>query len=563
MNSVLFFLIYVCHITYALPEQGKFVKQWTKDTHIVYVSKSLFNQSSIHLKVHCSSDDDILVNWVLRFSPCAEEFAEAEGNEDKILAHFDKPEKSQVSSEYYQVVSYKQSLDKRMHSCSEKIIYGEYNPRGATVVTEKYTHTDHMEDSIIRRDGQKTDNSSVKDIRPSIPQDLISYTWQDGSYLLAVQLTCGSKPNKLPCNLQAEVTIEMKSWYGYLSAIERPLLIFYGCMCGVYCIYSLFWLVVSACYWRDLLRVQFWIGGVIFLGLLEKAFFIAEYQTINNKGVSVAGAVWFAELVSCLKRTLARLLVMVVCIGYGIVKPRLGAALRQVVILGVAYFLFSIIEGTMRVMQPRFQLSRKTFWTVIPLAITDAIIFVMTFTYLVQTIRQMRMRRNTVKFSLYRHFSNLLIILVLASVVFMGWSMYDHKLFPCIKNWRELWVDEAFWHLLFSIMLAVIIWLWRPSKNNIRYAYSPVLDADNMEGLSDDEVADTNDEVNMENVTSGDIRRKPRDNGNTVKKSGSTVDDDLKWIEEHIPASVAERSFPLLDSDEERQDSKLLASKME
>ena len=47
-----------------------------------------------------------------------------------------------------------------------------------------------------------------------------------------------------------------------------------------------------------------------------------------------------------------------------------------------------------------------------------------------------------------------------------------------ISDWRDLWVDEAFWHLLFSILLLCIMILWTPSKNNQRYAFTPLLDAE-------------------------------------------------------------------------------------
>ena len=55
---------------------------------------------------------------------------------------------------------------------------------------------------------------------------------------------------------------------GYLSIVDWPLLPFYGVMCGIYVCMGIGWLVVSAMHWRDLLRIQFWIGGVIFLGIL-------------------------------------------------------------------------------------------------------------------------------------------------------------------------------------------------------------------------------------------------------------------------------------------------------
>lgn len=55
-------------------------------------------------------------------------------------------------------------------------------------------------------------------------------------------------------------------------------------MCVVYILYALLWFVWSSCYWKDLLRIQFWIAGVIFLGMIEKAVFCAEYQNTNSVG---------------------------------------------------------------------------------------------------------------------------------------------------------------------------------------------------------------------------------------------------------------------------------------
>ena len=116
-------------------------------------------------------------------------------------------------------------------------------------------------------------------------------------------------------------------------------------MCIVYVLFGALWLFWCACYWRDLLRIQFWIGAVIILGMLEKAVFYSEYQSIRYKGdygglmsefgryllfavsnghfdprTTVQGAVIFAELLSALKRSLARILVLIVSLGYGIVR---------------------------------------------------------------------------------------------------------------------------------------------------------------------------------------------------------------------------------------------------
>lgn len=91
-------------------------------------------------------------------------------------------------------------------------------------------------------------------------------------------------------------------------------------MCLVYVVMGLAWLIVSFLQWRDLLRIQFWIGGVILLGMLEMATFYAEFSSINSSGSCDQSTVLLAELVSCGKRTLARMLVIVVSLGFGIVK---------------------------------------------------------------------------------------------------------------------------------------------------------------------------------------------------------------------------------------------------
>lgn len=54
---------------------------------------------------------------------------------------------------------------------------------------------------------------------------------------------------------------------------------------------------------------------------------------------------------------------------------------------------------------------------------------------------------------------------------------FSFACFIFLQDWKELWVDEAYWHLLFSVLLIVIMILWRPTNNNQRYAFTPLLDA--------------------------------------------------------------------------------------
>ncbi|XP_012512214.1 PREDICTED: transmembrane protein 87B [Propithecus coquereli] len=370
-----------------------------------------------------------------------------------------------------------------------------------------------------------------------------------------------TKTENLDCNNDLQVfpslnviSLSMIGPHGYISASDWPLMIFYMVMCIVYILYGILWLMWSACYWKDILRIQFWIAAVIFLGMLEKAVFYSEYQNINSTGLSTQSLLIFAELISAIKRTLARLLVIIVSLGYGIVKPRLGTVMHRVIGLGLLYFIFAAIEGVMRVIGGSNHLA--VLLGDIILAVIDSIFIWFIFISLAQTMKTLRLRKNTVKFSLYRHFTNTLIFAVLASVVFMVWTTKTFRIAKCQSDWMERWVEDAFWSFLFSLILIVIMFLWRPSANNQRYAFMPLIDD------SDDEIEEFM--VTSENLTEGIKLRVSKSVSNgTAKPTSDNFDEDLKWVEENIPSSFTDVALPVLvDSDEEIMTRSDMAEKM-
>ncbi|KAG6935613.1 transmembrane protein 87A [Chelydra serpentina] len=391
-------------------------------------------------------------------------------------------------------------------------------------------------------------------------RNAVIQTGKDGPYIFIVQIGISAlnmkrreiiRPSSDPKESLFTMTVELKGPYEYLSLTDYPLMIFFMVMCIVYVLFGVLWLAWSACYWRDLLRIQFWIGAVIFLGMLEKAVFYAEFQNIRYTGESVQGALILAELLSAVKRSLARTLVIIVSLGYGIVKPRLGVTLHKVVTAGVLYLLFSGMEGVLRVTGAQNDLASLAF---IPLAFLDTALCWWIFISLTQTMKLLKLRRNIVKLSLYRHFTNTLILAVAASIVFIIWTTMKFRLVDCQLDWQELWVDDAIWRLLFSMILFVIMVLWRPSANNQRFAFSPLSEED------EDEQKEPMLKESFEGMKMRSTKQEP--NGNV--KANKAQEDDLKWVEENVPSSVTDVALPaLLDSDEERMITHFERSKME
>ncbi|KAG8229503.1 hypothetical protein J437_LFUL004909 [Ladona fulva] len=557
-----------CKSINAFPDAGKWDVVLTRDKSAYAVPKSLFKGSQIFIQITCDAESpgtDVTIAWTLTETACWEDYLHIDGlNPDDFY-----PVSPLINNN--RTLSYVEA-QKKSYKCSghiilDEIVLSELRPQTKLMSVSKvlpeednWPVGDDMPPTKKKRDQKESgaqkalvempyqNNTSVK-IKPhhpklATPHPVYTIT-NDGVYLLVVRIGAAST------NFNASVHVEMLGTYGYLSAMDWPLLPFYGAMCIVYVVFGVAWLIVSFCQWRDLLRIQFWIGGVILLGMLEKATFYAEYQSINSTGVSMKAAVLLAELVSCGKRTLARMLVIIVSLGFGIVKPRLGPMLHRVVGVGALYLVLASTESILRVMHPKNDPSSQVLLASAPLALLDSAICWWIFTSLVQTTRTLRLRRNLVKLSLYRHFTNTLIFAVISSVIFMLYSIKAHRLALCLTDWKELWVDEAYWHILFSLILLVIMFLWRPTNNNQRYAFTPLLDA------PEDE-----EEEPFINDAFGVKMRGLRSNSPKPKTSNSP-EDDLKWVEENIPSSLADTALPILDSDEELGKTKFEVSKMQ
>ncbi|XP_058059667.1 transmembrane protein 87A [Anopheles bellator] len=530
----------------AFPEQGKWDFVLTKRNTYIPIPKSLYDGFSIYVQVTCepaqaqppASNHDVHVNisWTLRELKCWQDYVS--------YSYFLQDERFPVRNNITQIDS-----GVYPNVCS--------NDRHIIIPELKFV-APKTEPPILPA------RRSVASIPGGEQQQPVFTVTKDGLYIFIIRIEPGGKEPLRSSDSDldtlgdyiANVHVEIRRDNGYLSAVDWPLLPFYGAMCLVYVLLGIVWLTVSFLQWRDLLRIQFWIGGVILLGMLEKAMFYGEYQSINSTGVSVKGMVLLAEWVSCGKRTLARMLVIIVSLGFGIVKPRLGPMLHRVVGTGVLYLVLACVESFLRIMHTKNDPSNQILVASIPLAVLDSAICWWIFTSLVQTTRTLRLRRNMVKLSLYRHFTNTLIFAVLASVVFMLYSIKVHRFADCLTDWRELWVDDAFWHVLFSTLLLVIMILWRPTNNNQRYAFTPLLD--NPEDEDDEEeeqfVSDAYG-VKMRGARSGSPK--------PSAKSVTTDEDNLKWVEDNIPAAIADAALPVLDSDEEIINTKFEVSKMQ
>ncbi|KAK6121298.1 hypothetical protein DH2020_044949 [Rehmannia glutinosa] len=259
---------------------------------------------------------------------------------------------------------------------------------------------------------------------------------------------------------------------GYLPGRMSPLMKFYIFMSIAYAILCAIWVFQYVRYWNDVLLLQHCITSVIALGLLEMTFWYFDYAYFNSTGTRPVGITTWVVTIGAVRRTVSRILILSVAMGYGVVRPTLGALTTKVLIIGITYFLATeMLNIAEYVGSINDKAGRARVFFVIPVAFFDAFLILWIFTSLSKTLEQLQAKRSSIKLDIYRKFSNALAVAVIISVVWIGYEVYFKATDPFNERWQSAWIITAFWDILAFALLCVICYLWAPSQSSQRYAY--------------------------------------------------------------------------------------------
>jgi len=265
--------------------------------------------------------------------------------------------------------------------------------------------------------------------------------------------------------------------YGYLPGELYHFIPLFGYLTIGYAVLGLFWGLLCLVNWKDLLHLQHYVTVVIVLGLLEAATWYFDYQNFNTTGKRPIGPVIIGVLLSSVKRTLSRLLVLIVCMGYGVMKPALESDQKaKVIVLGVVYFFFSSVYDVMSsYSQMTYIMQHIRAFFLFPVAALDSLFFLWILQEISGNIQHLTENKQQAKLRIYQRFWQILVITALFSVF---WALY--QVFVTMgsnedSRWDSLWAFEGMWHIIYFAVLIAISVLWRPSANASAYAYSEQL----------------------------------------------------------------------------------------
>lgn len=274
-------------------------------------------------------------------------------------------------------------------------------------------------------------------------------------------------------------SIESIDPYGYVPADQFAFVPFYFFLSAIYFIIGVAWIVLCIAYRDDLMPLQTWISAVMAIGLLETTVLFLKFVNWNDFGTPVIGLTTSGVFLGVLKRSLSRVLVQLVSLGYGVVRPSLGDEMGRVVGLGGVYCFVSLVYAALSALPnssrpadgPTYDLLSIAVFS---LAVVDTTFYIWVFTSINNLITSLAARRQVVKWMLYKNFRNILVTLLIFACV---WTIYSSSIFlkdvgGSQTNWKEKWTVEASWECIYLVVLVSIAILWAPSKNAQRYAHS-------------------------------------------------------------------------------------------
>ncbi|XP_065919358.1 transmembrane protein 87B-like [Dysidea avara] len=292
-----------------------------------------------------------------------------------------------------------------------------------------------------------------------------------GSYVVIISLSTTAK------NFSLSYTLEMKNWFGYLSLVDYPSLIFYGVITAVYISYAIIWVTLMAVSYTDVIQLQWWIMAVIVFAVLENLLFFTEYKIVNSTGTHVETRLVYilAGLISAVAKSLVRVLLVFISLGYGVVFLIAKSQKIKLLVIGLLFGVFTFLDGITRSYSVTG--GNTVYFTVIPIIIIDLTVLYWVFVAARKTSAVVAQRHDMSKMRLYKHFKFTIIFAVIVGIIYVTWrTAFAIASIDCIKDPEVLWLGDVWREILFSVVLAILMILCRPKDehggfNEIVYHY--------------------------------------------------------------------------------------------
>lgn len=285
-----------------------------------------------------------------------------------------------------------------------------------------------------------------------------------------------------------------KSLHGYLPGDLFGLMYFYAILFFVYFV-ILVWYGITMKMFEDAnIPIQTWIFGTISMGFLEVFFRTGDLFVWNEDGTRFWIAYYIGVIIGVLKRGISRCLLVMVSLGWGVVRDDLGAIMKKINLLGGIYIAISTVNDIMTEVayseiQRMSQEEEEEIIDVVTvlglvIVLIDLVFYFWIIDSLGGTMEYLETMKQTRKLLRYLRLRCILMFSILFGVMWAVFGIVD-TYDQGIVTQETKWVIDASMEMNYLFVLIAVAWLWRPQQNAKEYAY--VMELPAMSAASDDE----------------------------------------------------------------------------
>ncbi|KAK1464420.1 hypothetical protein CCUS01_07993 [Colletotrichum cuscutae] len=273
--------------------------------------------------------------------------------------------------------------------------------------------------------------------------------------------------------------VEFRNAYGELPATQIPKLPFYGGITILYALVAVFWGFLYYQHRHDILPVQNYITAIIIFLVVEMLLTWGFYDYLNRNGANIGSKVLLVivAILNAARNSFSFFLLLIVCMGYGVVKHTLGRTMIWVRWLAIAHFVFGLVYAITSLLITPDAAGPFVLLIVLPLAGTLTGFYIWTLNSLNFTLKDLRERKQHAKEAMYK---KLWWCILISIFVIFGFFFFNSFSFASVSDpdyvpfhWKSRWfVLDGWLNLVYFADVAFIAYVWRPTANNRRFAMS-------------------------------------------------------------------------------------------
>jgi hypothetical protein len=279
-------------------------------------------------------------------------------------------------------------------------------------------------------------------------------------------------------DIEYTAIVTFQNAFGELPAAQIAKLPFYGGITIVYFVVGVFWAFLYFQNRSDILAVQNYITAILVFLVIEMlmTWGFYDYQNRHGDNVGAKALMIVVAVLNAFRNSFSFFLLLIVCMGYGVVKHSLGKTMTIVRWLAVAHFVFGVIYAVAS-LTIQDDPGPLVLLVILPLSATLTAFYIWTLNSLNFTMKDLMERKQHVKAAMYK---KLWWCILTSIIVIFGFFFVNSFTFVSAStsdfaplHWQTRWfVLDGWVNLVYLADVCFVAYMWRPTANNRRFAMS-------------------------------------------------------------------------------------------